>query len=64
MSLLSSFVATHLIPLLEQELVSNAPEVQAFLLKNIKELSASVGEWAETKLNVDLNGDGKIGGEQ
>lgn len=50
MSLLSSFIASHLIPALEAELVQHAPEVQAFLLKQIQDLTAHVATWVEGKV--------------
>lgn len=57
MSLLSSI----LLPKLEDELIKLSPDIQRFLLTQLKSLGADVIEWAETKINVDLNGDGVIG---
>lgn len=59
MSLLSSI----LLPKLEDELIKLSPDIQKFILKQLKALGADVIEWAETKINVDLNGDGVIGSE-
>lgn len=57
MSLLSSIV----IPMIERELAQAAPEISEALLKQIKVLGSLMVEWAESKLNVDINGDGIIG---
>lgn len=50
MSLLSSFLASHLIPALESALVAHEPDVQVAVLGEIEALSAQVGEWITTKL--------------
>ena len=57
MSLLSSII----LPMIERELAQAAPELSEALLKQIKTLGSLMIEWAETKLNVDINGDGVIG---
>ena len=57
MSLLSSII----LPKLERELVQLTPDIQQFLLAQLKIVAGEVIEWAESKINVDLNGDGKIG---
>ena len=62
MSLLSNFIRNNLIKALEEELVAQAPELQAVAIQELKELGQQVIEWAEIKLNIDINGDGKIGG--
>jgi hypothetical protein len=48
-------------PVLERELKSLEPEIASFLLNLLKKLSNEALEWAESKLNVDLNSDGVIG---
>lgn len=60
MSLLSSI----LLPKLEKELLSLEPDVARFILRQLKVFSAEVIEWAEDKLDMDLNGDGFIGGAE
>lgn len=50
MSLLSSFVASHLIPALEAAFQAHEPELQAALLKEIEELSGAVAQWVEAKI--------------
>lgn len=57
MSLFSSMLQ----PVLERELKSLEPEIASFLLNLLKKLSNEALEWAESKLNVDLNSDGVIG---
>ncbi len=57
MSLFSSLILPHL----EKELVNLQPEIADFLLKQLKNAAAEVVEWAESKINLDLNGDGHIG---
>lgn len=62
MSLLSNFIRNNLIKALEAELIDLAPDLKALALRELKELGNQVVEWAEEKLNIDINGDGKIGG--
>ena len=50
MSLLSSFLASHLIPALESAFIAHEPEAQAALLAEVKALTDSVGVWLESKL--------------
>lgn len=57
MSLFSSMLQ----PILERELKSLEPEIASFLLNLLKKLANEALEWAESKLNVDLNSDGQIG---
>lgn len=49
MSLLSTFLASHLIPALEQALVAHEPDVQAALLGEIQAFADNVGAWLTTK---------------
>ncbi len=57
MSLLSSII----LPKLERELVQLTPDIQQFLLAQLKIVAGELIEWAESKLNIDLNNDGTIG---
>lgn len=57
MSIFSSIVLPHL----ESELIKLEPQIQTFLLKQFKSFCAEAVEWAESKLNIDLNQDGQIG---
>jgi hypothetical protein len=57
MSLFSSVILPHL----EKELINIEPQVAEFLLNQLKKAAAEIVEWAELKLNADLNGDGKVG---
>lgn len=50
MSLLSSFIASHLIPALESAFIAHEPEAQAALLSEVKALADQVGEWLGKKL--------------
>jgi hypothetical protein len=61
MSLLSNFIKNNLIKALEDELIDMAPELREMAIKEIKELGLQAVQWAEEKLNFDINGDGKIG---
>lgn len=56
MSLLSAII----LPRLEKEFIALEPEIAQFLLSQVKVLAADVITWAEGKVNIDLNGDGKI----
>ncbi len=60
MSLLSSI----LLPKLEKELLDIQPEIAQFLLRQLKLLANEVLEWVETKIDLDINGDGQIGDKE
>ena len=57
MSLFSSLILPHL----EKELIALEPQLAQFILNQLKGAASEVVAWAETKLQADLNGDGKIG---
>lgn len=57
MSLFSSI----LLPQLEKEIIKLEPDIKAFILTQLKGFAQEVVEWAETKLNLDINQDGAIG---
>ncbi|HHF7341065.1 TPA: hypothetical protein ACPSKZ_000668 [Legionella anisa] len=57
MSLFSSII----LPQLERELVRLEPQIAQFLVGQLKKVASEVVEWAESKTNVDINGDGKVG---
>lgn len=59
MSLFSSMLQ----PILERELKTLEPQIAQFLLGLVKKFASEALDWAEEKLKMDLNGDGKIGGE-
>jgi len=59
-----SLISALLLPQLEKELVNLEPQIAQFLLGQLKNVAADVIDWAEIKLNTDLNGDGNIGGAQ
>ncbi len=50
MSLLSSFLARHLIPALESAFIAHAPEAQAALLAEAQALADELGKWLEAKM--------------
>jgi hypothetical protein len=52
MSLLSSFLASHLIPALETALMAHEPDVQAAILDELAAFSSQLGEWLNEKLNA------------
>lgn len=54
MSLLSSFLASHLIPALESALIAHEPEAQAAILAEVKVLADQVGEWLGKKLDAPV----------
>lgn len=60
MSLFSSFI----LPIIEKEIKGLAPDAAKFVITQFKFIGKEVVEWAETKLNTDLNGDGTIGEAQ
>lgn len=61
MSVLSTFIVNNLIKAFESELVNMTPELKDLSLREIKDLGSQVVAWAEKKLNIDINGNGKIG---
>jgi hypothetical protein len=50
MSLLSVFIAEHVVKSLEQEFLKHAPELQAKLLEEVSQFSGQVLSWVATKL--------------
>ena len=56
-----SLISKLILPQLEKELMTLEPQVAEFLLKQLKELANEIVNWVEIKINVDLNGNGKIG---
>jgi hypothetical protein len=54
MSLLSSFLASHLIPALESALLAHEPEEQEMILSEIKSLSEQFGAWLGEKLSSSV----------
>lgn len=57
MSIFSSLIK----PILEQELRDLEPQLVEIVLNMAKRLGREVIDWAEEKLNSDIDGDGKIG---
>lgn len=51
MSLLSSFLSSHLIPALETALIEHEPDVQAAILGEIEAFSSQIGSWLTSKLS-------------
>lgn len=49
MSLLSSFLVSHIVPALESALIAHAPEMQDALLKEIEAFTKQVGDWISSK---------------
>ncbi len=62
MSLLFTFICKNLIHAFEEELIGKSPEIKTFALNEFLGLGNQLVDWAEQKLNIDINGDGKIGG--
>ena len=52
MSLLSSFIVTHVVKALEQQFVSHVPELQQAFLTEVTHLVKVVTDWTESKMNV------------
>lgn len=52
MSLLSDFIASHLIIALESAFVAHEPEARAALLAEINALMVDVDQWLSTKLTL------------
>jgi hypothetical protein len=50
MSLLSSFLESHLVPALEEVYLANEPAVQAALVGEIEAFAAQLGVWVNGKL--------------
>lgn len=64
MSLLSNFIRNNLIKALEEEVVDMAPNLREVALNELKEFGHEIIAWVEEKLNLDLDGDGKIGDDE
>lgn len=60
MSLLSSII----LPRLEKELIAMEPAISQFIISQMKSMASEVIEWAETKIEVDINQDGLIGDDK
>ena len=52
MSLLSSFIVTHVVTALEEQFVSHTPELQRAFLNEVSSLVGIVSDWIESKMNV------------
>ena len=50
MSLLSTFLVSHLVPALETSLVAHAPDAQAAILAEIEAFSSEVSSWLVNKM--------------
>jgi hypothetical protein len=50
MSLLSSFVAGHLVTILETEFAAHEPEVQQLFLNEVIDFSEALGGWLSSKM--------------
>jgi hypothetical protein len=50
MSLLASFLTSHLLPALESALAAHEPEVQAAILAELQTVSTEVGKFVMAKL--------------
>jgi len=57
MSLLSAIILPHL----EKQLLEQTPEIAQTLVQAVHGVGNELVKWAEGKLNMDVNGDGKIG---
>jgi hypothetical protein len=53
MSLLSSFVLSHLIPALESAFIAHEPEMQDLLLSETQAFVVKLSNWVESKLPGD-----------
>ena len=51
MSLVSSFIASHLLSLLETEFVNNEPAIQAAIVSEMQSFVATASTWVESKLH-------------
>ena len=50
MSLLSTFVTTHVLTLLEKELLNHEADIQAAMLAEVKVLADTITSWVNDKL--------------
>lgn len=50
MSLLSGFIASHVVTVLEKELLSHTPGLQEIFLDEIKEFTDVICDWLKEKL--------------
>lgn len=56
MSLVSAFISTHLISLLETEFAQSEPEIQADIISEVEAFVAAAGTWLESKLTKPTTG--------
>jgi hypothetical protein len=53
MSLLSSFIVSHVVKALEAQFISHVPELQQAFLNEVSSLVKVVSDWVESKMNVN-----------
>lgn len=61
MSLLSSFIRNQLLKAVQEEIAQAAPQLKEVAIQELKDFANEIIKWTEDKVNIDLNGDGKIG---
>ena len=52
MSLLSSFIVTHVVKALENQFVSHVPELQQAFLNEVTHIVKVMNDWIESKMEV------------
>ncbi len=54
MNLLCTFLASHLIPALEEALAAHQPEIQAAILSELEYLGSEIASWVKSKVNTPI----------
>lgn len=62
MSILSKFIRTHLLQAIEEEIAAETPELKQVAMDELRAFGLEIINWVESRVHLDLNGDGKIGG--
>lgn len=64
MSLLSSFIRNQLLKAVQEEIAQAAPQLKELAIQELRDFADEIIKWTEDKVNIDLNGDGKIGSQE
>jgi hypothetical protein len=56
MSIVSTFLSTHLLALLETEFASHAPDIQAVVVSEMQAFVSAAATWIESKLPKPTDG--------
>ena len=57
MSLLSSFIAGHVVKALEQQLLAHEPDLQAAFVSEVEQFVGTLAQWVNSKLQPKVESD-------